>query len=54
MTMQIREGWTFGIGSVLAAAALILGLLIIINVAPDNPTDIGLSIVLLAISRIAP
>lgn len=52
--MQIREGWTIGIGAVVAVVAIILGFLIIIGVAPDNPTDVGLSVVLLGVSRVIP
>lgn len=52
--MQIREGWTIGIGGVVAAAAAILGLLIIVNVAPDNAPVVGTGLLLAGISRILP
>lgn len=52
--VQIREGWTLGIGSLFGAAAAIVGLLLLINVAPDNPPVVGTGIVLAGLSRLLP
>jgi hypothetical protein len=50
--MQIREGWTVGIGALFGAAAAIVGLLLIIQVAPENAPVVGTGIVLAGLSRI--
>lgn len=52
--MQIREGWTLGIGSLLGAAAAVLGLLVLLSVAPDNAPVVGTGIVLAGLSRVLP
>jgi hypothetical protein len=52
--MQIREGWTLGVGALFGAAAAIVGLLLIINVAPENAPVVGTGIVLAGLSRLVP
>lgn len=52
--MQIREGWTIGAGSLCGAAAAIVGLLLLIGVAPDNTIDIGVGLLLAGLSRVVP
>lgn len=52
--MQIREGWTLGVGALFAAAAAIVGLLVIIQVAPDNAPVVGTGLLLAGLSRVLP
>jgi uncharacterized membrane protein YkgB len=52
--MQIREGWTIGVGGVLGAAVAIVGLLVLIQVAPDNAPVVGTGLVLAGLSRLLP
>jgi hypothetical protein len=52
--MQIREGWTVGIGALVGAAAAIVGLLLLINVAPENAPVVGTGILLAGLSRLLP
>jgi hypothetical protein len=52
--VQIREGWTVGIGGLFGAAAAIVGLLLLINVAPENAPVVGTGILLAGISRLLP
>jgi hypothetical protein len=52
--MQIREGWTLGVGALLAAIVVIIGVLMLISVAPVNSETVGLSFVLAGLSRILP
>lgn len=52
--MQIREGWTIGIGGFVGAAAAIVGLLLLIGVAPENAPVVGTGIVLAGLSRLLP
>jgi len=52
--VQVREGWTLGLGSLFGAAAAIVGLLLIIQVAPENAPVVGTGIVLAGLSRILP
>jgi hypothetical protein len=52
--MQIREGWYLGLGALFAAAGAILGLLILLGVAPNGPVIDGSAIVLIGVSRVLP
>jgi hypothetical protein len=52
--VQIREGWTVAIGGLFGAAAAIVGLLLLINVAPENAPVVGTGILLAGISRLLP
>jgi hypothetical protein len=52
--MQLREGWYVGFGAALGAAAAILGLLVLVGVAPNTPVIDGSAIVILGIARLVP
>jgi hypothetical protein len=52
--VQVREGWTLGVGALFGAAAAIVGLLVLIQVAPDNAPVVGTGILLAGLSRILP
>lgn len=52
--VTVREGWTLGIGALFGAAAAIIGLLILLSVAPVNALDVGIAIVLLGVAKLVP
>jgi hypothetical protein len=52
--VQIREGWVLGLGSLFGAAAAVIGLLMLIHVAPVQPETVGTGLVLAGLARVVP